>query len=130
MKILISFCKHSLPPGPHQIRNLTTGDQQHSIDSIELGLDEATLRNYPKLIYAQAKLQKGNSTASCCQYAWLITKTRMCCACCLIVVISFMSSVLTRGYSNKLRAPCVGTRLLLRRLFQWNDVEKSVRLTK
>nr|POF24697.1 putative ring-h2 finger protein atl71 [Quercus suber] len=66
MKILISFCKHSLPPGPHQIRNLTTGDQQHSIDSIELGLDEATLRNYPKLIYAQAKLQKGNSTASCC----------------------------------------------------------------
>ena len=38
------------------------------------------------------------------QYAWLIRKTRMCCACCLIVVISFMSSVLTRGYSNMLRA--------------------------
>ena len=65
-KILISFCKHSLPPGPHQIRNLTTGDQQHSINATELDLDEAALHNYPKLIYAQAKLHKGNSTASCC----------------------------------------------------------------
>ena len=65
-KILISFCKHSLPPGPHQIRNLTTGDQQRSINATELDLDEAALHNYPKLIYAQAKLHKGNSTASCC----------------------------------------------------------------
>ncbi|XP_030941642.1 RING-H2 finger protein ATL70-like [Quercus lobata] len=39
---------------------------QHSIDTVELGLDEATLRNYPKLIYAQAKLHKGNSTSSYC----------------------------------------------------------------
>ncbi|KAK7850961.1 putative ring-h2 finger protein atl71 [Quercus suber] len=39
---------------------------QHSINTAELGLDEATLRNYPKLIYAQAKLHKGNSTSSCC----------------------------------------------------------------
>ena len=39
---------------------------QHSINTVELGLDEATLRNYPKLIYAQAKLHKGNSTSSCC----------------------------------------------------------------
>ena len=66
MKILIFFCKHSMPPGPHQIRNLTNGDQQHSISATELGLDEATLRNYPKLIYTQAKLHKGNSTAFCC----------------------------------------------------------------
>lgn len=66
-KILISLCKHSLPAGrPHQIRNLTAGDQQHSVNATELGLDEATLRNYPKLIYAQAKLHEGNSTASCC----------------------------------------------------------------
>lgn len=44
-----------------------TAAQQDAIN-IELGLDKATLENYPKLIYSQAKLHKGmgNSTTSCC----------------------------------------------------------------
>ncbi|XP_030941639.1 putative RING-H2 finger protein ATL71 [Quercus lobata] len=46
--------------------NLTTAEQ--NAITIELGLDEATLDKYPKLIYAQAKLHKdkANSTTSCC----------------------------------------------------------------
>ncbi|KAK7814415.1 ring-h2 finger protein atl70 [Quercus suber] len=39
---------------------------QQSINIVELSLDEATLHNYLKLFYAQAKLHKGNSTSSCC----------------------------------------------------------------
>ncbi len=67
IKILISCCATGpLSPGrTNQISNFTSVDQ-HSINTIELGLDEATLRNYPKLMYAQAKLHKGNSTSSCC----------------------------------------------------------------
>lgn len=31
-----------------------------------LGLDEAALRRFPKLLYSQAKLNKGDSASSCC----------------------------------------------------------------
>ena len=70
LRIMISICfAVPLPPGRqprfgHQEPNGAV--PQHSINNIELGLDEATLRNYPKLIYAQAKLHKGNSVSSCC----------------------------------------------------------------
>ncbi|KAL3532187.1 hypothetical protein ACH5RR_005708 [Cinchona calisaya] len=39
-------------------------DLQHHV--LELGLDEATLLNYPKLLYSEAKLNNKDSTASCC----------------------------------------------------------------
>lgn len=53
------------PPDPsHHIGAFTLANQ-HGI-TIELGLDEATLRHYPKLLYAQAKVREGNSTTSCC----------------------------------------------------------------
>ncbi len=65
--VLIHCCSvqpsSPLPSRPsHQIGTMTNADAV----TIELGLDEATLSNYPKLIYAQAKLHKGNSTTSCC----------------------------------------------------------------
>ena len=33
---------------------------------VDVGLDEATIRSYPKLPYSEAKLKKTNSTSSCC----------------------------------------------------------------
>ncbi|XP_041013676.1 RING-H2 finger protein ATL70-like [Juglans microcarpa x Juglans regia] len=59
------------PSQQYSIRRSNTAPDNHqnSIETLELGLDEATLRNYPKLIYAQAKLHKGansTSTASSC----------------------------------------------------------------
>ena len=53
------------------------------------------------------------------QYAWLITMTRMCCACYPIVVISFILNVSTPGYACMLHARCVETRLFLRWWLQW-----------
>ena len=78
IRILLSICfgfhfpssnRHqngltTLRPSYQQSEGTTA--PRHSINIIELGLDEATLRNYPKLLYAQAKLHNGNSTASCC----------------------------------------------------------------
>lgn len=43
----------------------TTHDD-HSAVTIDIGLDESTLRSYPKLLYSQAKLHKGETMASCC----------------------------------------------------------------
>ncbi|CAI0406416.1 unnamed protein product [Linum tenue] len=34
--------------------------------AIEIGLDEATLKSCPKLLYAEAKRRKKDTTASCC----------------------------------------------------------------
>ncbi|KAK4414793.1 RING-H2 finger protein ATL70 [Sesamum alatum] len=39
------------PPGDH---------------TVEVGLDEATLTSYPKLLYSEAKVSHKDSTASCC----------------------------------------------------------------
>ncbi|KAE8666111.1 putative RING-H2 finger protein ATL71 [Hibiscus syriacus] len=33
---------------------------------VDVGLDEDTIKSYPKLLYSEAKLQKKDSTASCC----------------------------------------------------------------
>ncbi|EEF38288.1 RING-H2 finger protein ATL70 [Ricinus communis] len=33
---------------------------------VEVGIDEATLKNYPKLLYSQAKLHNTDTTATCC----------------------------------------------------------------
>ncbi|XP_050263516.1 putative RING-H2 finger protein ATL71 [Quercus robur] len=63
--VILLLCYCSVHPSL-QIRNLATAEQ--NAITLELGLHEATLDKYPKLIYAQAKLHKNkaNSTASCC----------------------------------------------------------------
>ena len=63
--VILLLCYCSVHPSL-QIGNLATAEQ--NAITLELGLDEATLDKYPKLIYAQAKLHKNkaNSTASCC----------------------------------------------------------------
>lgn len=33
---------------------------------VDIGLDQETITSYPKLLYSEAKLQKNDSTASCC----------------------------------------------------------------
>ena len=61
--LIVCYCTVQLSL---QNSNLTTAEQNPI--TIELGLDEATLDKYPKLIYAQVKLHKNkaNSTTSCC----------------------------------------------------------------
>lgn len=63
--ILLIVCYCTVQPSL-QIGNLTTAEQ--NAITINLGLDEATLDKYPKLIYAQAKLHKSkaNCISSCC----------------------------------------------------------------
>ncbi|KAL4614815.1 hypothetical protein ACB092_07G079700 [Castanea dentata] len=63
--VVLLLCYCTVHPSL-QIGNLATAEQ--NAITIELGLDEATLDKYPKLIYAQAKLHtnKANSTTSCC----------------------------------------------------------------
>lgn len=41
-------------------------DHNQSSIVIDVGLDEDTIKSYPKLIYSEAKLQKKDSTATCC----------------------------------------------------------------
>lgn len=51
---------------PSQGRN--SADQQLNLQSfvVEIGLDEATLKSYPTLLYSEAKLHKTDSTSTCC----------------------------------------------------------------
>jgi hypothetical protein len=51
-------------PNSYQRGSLSSADQDSS--SIGHGLDEFTCHSFPKLLYAQAKLEKGDSTASYC----------------------------------------------------------------
>ncbi|GKV39726.1 hypothetical protein SLEP1_g47452 [Rubroshorea leprosula] len=65
--IIMSYlctCKRPLLHPSH--RSTSSSDDQDSV-TIELGLDESNLLNYcPKLLYSQAKLDKGDSMASSC----------------------------------------------------------------
>ncbi|KAA8518444.1 hypothetical protein F0562_015918 [Nyssa sinensis] len=62
------FCTRTQPPAAPAAWRRSTGeppDPQHCV--VDVGLDEATLSSYPKLLYSQAKLhKKDSSTASCC----------------------------------------------------------------
>ncbi|PON42090.1 43kDa postsynaptic protein [Parasponia andersonii] len=69
------FCTRSqLPPqavSGHGGRGLEGGmNARDPPDSpsfvVDVGLDEATIRSYPKLPYSEAKLKKTNSTSTCC----------------------------------------------------------------
>ncbi|KAF7804217.1 RING-H2 finger protein ATL70 [Senna tora] len=39
-------------------------EPQHAV--VDVGLDEATILSYPKLLYSEAKLNKSDSTPTCC----------------------------------------------------------------
>lgn len=54
--------KHSLTEGSSSLRR---AEPANSV-IIDVGLDEAALRSFPKFLYSQAKLHKTDSTASCC----------------------------------------------------------------
>ena len=64
--MIVALLRYCTVAPSNQIDTFSTA-QQDAIN-IELGLDKATLENYPTLIYSQAKLNKGmgNSTTSCC----------------------------------------------------------------
>ncbi|KAH7554188.1 hypothetical protein ACOSP7_028766 [Xanthoceras sorbifolium] len=57
-------------PGAQQRNNNTRDpldDHDHQSIVIDVGLDEATIKSYPKLLYSEAKLKrKDSSTAMCC----------------------------------------------------------------
>ncbi|XP_020236337.1 RING-H2 finger protein ATL70 [Cajanus cajan] len=62
------FCTRAqVPTAPAPRRSSTGGGPQflephHTI--VDVGLDEATIMNYPKMLYSEAKLRKSNSTAA------------------------------------------------------------------
>ncbi|KDP36092.1 hypothetical protein JCGZ_08736 [Jatropha curcas] len=65
------FCtrqQQQQPSSTASRRGNNTEDQPPELQNIvvEVGLDEATLKSYPKLLYSEAKIQKKDSTASCC----------------------------------------------------------------
>ncbi|KAL6997908.1 RING-H2 finger protein atl70 [Sarracenia purpurea var. burkii] len=62
------FCTRVRPPAAPTTR---TGQEppeegRQPQSALDVGLDEATLLSYPKLLYSQAKLHKDDSTAGCC----------------------------------------------------------------
>ncbi|TYG54091.1 hypothetical protein ES288_D09G161400v1 [Gossypium darwinii] len=61
------FCTRTQPPQGAPARRTR---QEPNIDPdslvVDVGLDEETIKSYPKLLYSEAKLQKKDSTASCC----------------------------------------------------------------
>ncbi|GAB4836213.1 hypothetical protein Ancab_001128 [Ancistrocladus abbreviatus] len=54
---------------PSQVATATDHDHDHADPdslTIDVGLDEATLRSFPKLLYSHAKVHQGEPTASSC----------------------------------------------------------------
>ena len=64
--LMIAICFHVQRTSDYQHQQSTGTVPVHSINNFHPGIDEATLRQYPKLLYAEAKLHQGNSTSSCC----------------------------------------------------------------
>jgi len=62
------FCTRSQVPNPPRRRNNNNTSEflepQHSI--LDLGLDEETIMSYPKMLYSEVKLNKYDSTSTCC----------------------------------------------------------------
>ncbi|XVE68573.1 hypothetical protein DITRI_Ditri09bG0079000 [Diplodiscus trichospermus] len=56
------FCSRNNSSSAHHATTTTSTDRES--ESIEQGLDEETLRSYPKLLYSQAKLHKVDSLSS------------------------------------------------------------------
>ncbi|OMO69190.1 Zinc finger, RING-type [Corchorus capsularis] len=67
------FCTRSNTQQPHgggarsrARREAATTIHDSESFVVDVGLDEETIKSYPKLLYSEAKLQKKDSTASCC----------------------------------------------------------------
>lgn len=63
------FCTRSSttsPPTTTSRRRPTSPTDTSSVADIESGIDEATLRSYPKVTYSEAKLKGKSSTETCC----------------------------------------------------------------
>ncbi|KAF5729389.1 putative RING-H2 finger protein ATL71 [Tripterygium wilfordii] len=58
------YSRKHMPVDPSQHGSSVTDDQDSVI--VELGLDEATINSYPKLLYSQAKIDKGDSIGRSC----------------------------------------------------------------
>lgn len=60
------FCTRvqSTPNHRHQPPPPQLPDHHHVV--VDVGLDEATLLTYPKLLYSEAKVNKNDSTSTCC----------------------------------------------------------------
>ena len=63
------FCTRSQVPTPPRRRTTSNSNPQflephHTI--VDVGLDEATIMNYPKMLYSEAKLRKSDSTSTSC----------------------------------------------------------------
>ncbi|XP_073005243.1 RING-H2 finger protein ATL70-like [Typha latifolia] len=61
------FCTRTNTPSqpPPQRRPIRPMDEM-AVGDIELGIDEATLMSYPKVLYAKAKLKEKGTTSTCC----------------------------------------------------------------
>lgn len=47
-------------------RNLHSFLEPHHTVVVDVGIDEASILSYPKFLYSEAKLQKADSTGTCC----------------------------------------------------------------
>ncbi|XP_030553811.1 RING-H2 finger protein ATL70-like [Rhodamnia argentea] len=68
------YCTRTADPAPQQrnivnVRRLRTrpdGAAEGDAVAVDVGLDEATIKSYPRLLYSEVKLRSPASTASCC----------------------------------------------------------------
>ncbi|KAH7512263.1 RING-H2 finger protein ATL70 [Ziziphus jujuba] len=65
------FCARNQDPA-FSSRHRNTREHRHNRPPdlpnfvVDVGLEEETILNYPKMLYSEAKLQKKDSTATCC----------------------------------------------------------------
>ncbi|XP_023518789.1 RING-H2 finger protein ATL70-like [Cucurbita pepo subsp. pepo] len=48
------------PPPPPRLA------EEDAVVVVDIGIDQETIRNFPKLLYSEAKIQNNDSSASCC----------------------------------------------------------------
>lgn len=70
------YCTRTVDPAPQQQRNIINVHRRRASRDgaraaadavvVDVGLDEATIKSYPRLLYSEAKLRSSGSTASCC----------------------------------------------------------------
>ncbi|GFY93374.1 RING/U-box superfamily protein [Actinidia rufa] len=60
------FCTRVSPPPAGAANQQREPPDQQPCVVVEVGLDEATLGSYPRLLYSEAKLKKKDTTATCC----------------------------------------------------------------
>lgn len=60
------FCTRTQIPSAPPPRRTTSVFLEPEHTAIDVGLDEATILGYPKMLYSEAKLKKFDSTSTCC----------------------------------------------------------------